>query len=328
MLVAAAAWAQDSNNLTPSATPAAPRLTFDKDGRAHQGDLILPRATYQPDPEYTEGARKAAIEGEVWLSLIVGTDGVPYNVKVVRSLGFGLTDKAIEVVKTWKFEPGTKAGKPIAMQIRVEVAFHLAGSPIGEVVLLNGTTTTGLQPYMDAVFAKIFDRWVKANAPAPVSTESKKREAWVEFAIRRDGQAENIKVAEPSDDASQDSAALKAIAAASPFQPFPAEIQSSDIKLRMQFLWGGGMEIAPPVASVISGKTQQFSVNLGASPKPPVTWAVEGPGCTGSICGTISPDGLYTAPAEVPPTQEVLVSATLQNLNRMSVKSQVVIQKQ
>ena len=89
------------------------------------GGVSAPVATFQPDPEYSEEARKAKYQGEVWLTVVVGTDGRAHDIRVSRSLGLGLDEKAIESVKTWRFEPGKKDGVPVAVQISVEVAFHL-----------------------------------------------------------------------------------------------------------------------------------------------------------------------------------------------------------
>src|ERR1700686_532154 len=89
------------------------------------GGVSAPKATYAPDPEYSEEARKAKYQGTVVLSLIVGADGVPRDIKVARSVGLGLDEKAIETVKTWKFDPGTKDGKPVATYATIEVALHL-----------------------------------------------------------------------------------------------------------------------------------------------------------------------------------------------------------
>jgi len=89
------------------------------------GGVTGPKAIYQPDPEYSEEARKAKYQGTVVLSIIVGADGVPRDIKISKSLGMGLDEKAIETVKTWKFDPGTKDGKPVATYASVEVAFHL-----------------------------------------------------------------------------------------------------------------------------------------------------------------------------------------------------------
>ena len=89
------------------------------------GGVSAPVPTFQPDPEYSEEARKAKYQGDVWLTLVVGTDGKAHDIKVSRSLGLGLDEKAIESVRTWKFDPGKKDGVPVAVQISVDVAFHL-----------------------------------------------------------------------------------------------------------------------------------------------------------------------------------------------------------
>jgi TonB family protein len=89
------------------------------------GGVSAPRALNTPDPEYSEEARKAKYQGTVVLWLIVDQNGRPQQVKVARSLGMGLDQKAIEAVRKWTFEPAMKDGKPVAVQINVEVNFRL-----------------------------------------------------------------------------------------------------------------------------------------------------------------------------------------------------------
>lgn len=89
------------------------------------GGVSAPKVLYQPDPEYSEEARKAKFQGTCVLSLIVGPDGKPRDIRVARSLGLGLDEKAIEAVNQWKFDPAQKDGKPVAVAISVEVYFHL-----------------------------------------------------------------------------------------------------------------------------------------------------------------------------------------------------------
>jgi len=89
------------------------------------GGVSPPRALDTPDPEYSEEARKAKYQGTCVLWLIVGPDGKPRDVKVARALGMGLDEKAIEAVRNWKFAPAMKDGKPVAVQINVEVNFRL-----------------------------------------------------------------------------------------------------------------------------------------------------------------------------------------------------------
>ncbi len=84
-----------------------------------------PVPIFQPEPEFSEEARKAKYQGVCTLGLVVGTDGRPTNIRVLSSLGMGLDEKAIEAVKNWKFEPGKKDGHAVATEIAVEVEFHL-----------------------------------------------------------------------------------------------------------------------------------------------------------------------------------------------------------
>src|SRR6266404_844929 len=89
------------------------------------GGVSAPKAIFAPDPEYSEEARKAKYQGTCAVSLIVGPDGKPRDIRVARSLGLGLDEKAIEAVTQWKFEPAMKDGKPVAVAISVEVDFRL-----------------------------------------------------------------------------------------------------------------------------------------------------------------------------------------------------------
>src|SRR5271168_1439526 len=84
-----------------------------------------PRVIYQTDPEFSEEARKAKYQGTCVLGLIVDANGHPTAIRVINALGMGLDEKAIESVKNWKFEPGKKDGHDVAVEIAVEVDFHL-----------------------------------------------------------------------------------------------------------------------------------------------------------------------------------------------------------
>jgi len=89
------------------------------------GGVSAPRAIFAPDPEYSEEARKAKYQGTCVLWLVVGPDGRTRDIRVARTLGLGLDQQAIEAVKQWKFEPAMKDGKPVAVQVNVEVSFRL-----------------------------------------------------------------------------------------------------------------------------------------------------------------------------------------------------------
>ena len=89
------------------------------------GGVSAPRVSYSPEPEYSDEARRAQYQGTCVLSLIVGPDGFPQDIRVARALGMGLDEKAIEAVKQWRFEPALKNGKPVAVAINLEVEFRL-----------------------------------------------------------------------------------------------------------------------------------------------------------------------------------------------------------
>ncbi len=84
-----------------------------------------PVLIFKKEAEYSEEARKAKYQGTVVLNVTVNEDGTVGNVKVLRSLGLGLDEKAIEAVQHWKFKPGTTNGVPAAMQTAVTVNFQL-----------------------------------------------------------------------------------------------------------------------------------------------------------------------------------------------------------
>jgi TonB family protein len=89
------------------------------------GGVSAPQALATPDPSYTEEARRANKQGTCVLGLIVDAAGHPRDLRVVRGLGLGLDEKAIEAVRQWRFQPALKDGRPVDVQITVEVQFHL-----------------------------------------------------------------------------------------------------------------------------------------------------------------------------------------------------------
>jgi periplasmic protein TonB len=89
------------------------------------GGVSAPRPVYDPDPEYSEQARKAKYQGSVMLWAVIGPDGRPRELRVMRSLGMGLDEKALEAVRKWRFAPAMKDGQAVAVQIHIEVAFRL-----------------------------------------------------------------------------------------------------------------------------------------------------------------------------------------------------------
>jgi TonB family protein len=90
-----------------------------------RGGVSAPILQYKVEPEYTDQARKAHIQGSVLLEIEVGVDGRVHNIQVRQSLGLGLDERAIEAVKQWKFRPGQQDGRPVATIATVDVSFRL-----------------------------------------------------------------------------------------------------------------------------------------------------------------------------------------------------------
>ena len=89
--------------------------------------VSAPAIRYQTRPQYTPEAMRAKIQGVVLLSAVVGRDGTLRDIRVARSLdgAFGLDQQAIACVRQWRFRPGTRQGKPVAVHVTIEVAFNL-----------------------------------------------------------------------------------------------------------------------------------------------------------------------------------------------------------
>ncbi|MBI1786748.1 MAG: energy transducer TonB [Acidobacteria bacterium] len=89
------------------------------------GGVSSPVVLYKIDPEYSEEARKAKYSGTVVLYAEVDASGKTRNLRVVRGIGLGLDEKAIEAVNKWKFKPGLKDGRPVTVACQIEVNFRL-----------------------------------------------------------------------------------------------------------------------------------------------------------------------------------------------------------
>jgi TonB family protein len=89
------------------------------------GGVSAPTLVFKVEPEYSEEARKAKFQGTVVLAVVVDEKGTPKELKVLRPLGLGLDEKAIEAVSKWRFRPGYKDGKAVPVSATIEVNFRL-----------------------------------------------------------------------------------------------------------------------------------------------------------------------------------------------------------
>lgn len=86
---------------------------------------VAPVLIQKVEPDYTEEARRARYQGQVWMRLVIDRSGTPRNIQVVRSLGMGLDEKAVDAVRQWRFRPGMKDGQVVAVRANAEVTFRL-----------------------------------------------------------------------------------------------------------------------------------------------------------------------------------------------------------
>jgi TonB family protein len=107
------------------------RPVYRRDGATEEpishvgGNVIAPRATYTPEPEFSQEARKAKYGGTAVLTLVVDKNGNVSRISVARALGMGLDAEAVNRVKTWRFSPAMRGNEPVAVEMNVEVSFNL-----------------------------------------------------------------------------------------------------------------------------------------------------------------------------------------------------------
>lgn len=106
--------------IPPTPSPAGPPGTM-----WIEGDVLPPKRTYAPRPNYTEEARRARVEGVVILQAVVDAVGEVGYVKVLKGLPEGLTESAVQVVEQWRYEPATLNGEPVSVYINLTVNFSL-----------------------------------------------------------------------------------------------------------------------------------------------------------------------------------------------------------
>jgi protein TonB len=89
------------------------------------GGVSAPQVIYSVEPEFSEEARKAKFAGNVLVNLWVDTNGMPSHVRVIRGVGMGLDEKAREAVMQYRFKPAMENGKPVLVELNIEVNFQI-----------------------------------------------------------------------------------------------------------------------------------------------------------------------------------------------------------
>jgi TonB family protein len=84
-----------------------------------------PRLLREIKADYTDVARRRGIEGDVILEIVVRHDGTVGNVTVLKRLGGGLDERAVQAVRQWRFAPASRHGSPVDVIVEVAVEFKL-----------------------------------------------------------------------------------------------------------------------------------------------------------------------------------------------------------
>jgi TonB family protein len=157
-----------------------------------------PQVLWRSEPVYTEEARRAGVNTAIMVTLVVDENGLPRDLKVVRSAGFGLDEAAIRAIETWRFEPAVKEGKPFPSSTHVEIHFTTLDkahhgqdarlsfglAPDDErPELIAGEMPSNPEPAADAAFRVRFT--VGADGlPKDFQTFESNNLAWTERALR------------------------------------------------------------------------------------------------------------------------------------------------
>lgn len=89
------------------------------------GDVKPPKVIHYVEPAFADTSKEAFVDGVVFLKTTVTPDGVPIDIQVTKGLNAQEDGNAIEAVKQWRFQPGTKGGEPVHVRVTIQIAFHL-----------------------------------------------------------------------------------------------------------------------------------------------------------------------------------------------------------
>jgi len=192
-------------------------------------------------------------------------------------------------------------------------------TPEGAAEVLTDTQGVDFGPYMKRVVEIVKHNWYTLMPPQVYPPILKQGKVSLEFSLLKDGKVNGMKVQTSSDEVALDRAAWESITVSSPFPPLPKEFIGQNVGLRFYYYYNlqptekltdiivlPGQEIR-----LVAGAKQKFSVTVLGATDSTVIWSVSGSGCAAAACGSISADGIYTAPVNVPSPATVAVIATL-----------------
>jgi hypothetical protein len=198
------------------------------------------------------------------------------------------------------------------------------------VAILSDTMGVDFAPYIARIAPIVQRNWVALIRGLVDRPFSKLGKVSIELLILKDGRVDidGITIQASSGDATLDRAARGSIIRSDPFPRLPKEFPGENLRLRFSFLYNLSPDvgISPCVdVRVFAGSTLQFSASGKGISNASVMWSVSGPGCSDSACGTISDDGLYRAPLNIPVPPVVSVRAVPRSGKGVEARSKITI---
>ena len=191
----------------------------------------------------------------------------------------------------------------------------------GGIEILTDTKGVDFSAYTQVVQQMVKRNWYSVIPITAGPPLYKRGKVSIEFAITKNGQVAGLHYVSSSGDVVLDRAAYGGITASNPFPPLPTEFHGQYLELRFTFFYnpsstGSSLSltgISPPRLKVPAGSSVLFVPILNGitdQTKFPISWSVVGQGCAESACGTVSQNGMYTAPLKVPENPIITVKAT------------------
>jgi TonB family protein len=200
--------------------------------------------------------------------------------------------------------------------------------------VLSDTGGADVRSYIDRILPIIKNRWYWR---IPERAKSRVGEAKVAFRIGRDGEISDVRYLLKSGDDILDQAAFRSITESSPLPALSSDYHCQDLSLAIHFLYNMGtgsqnrtptnlipcvktritlvgnvgIAISPSTATLETGATQKFVATIKGLEGAAIQWSLSGSGCSADDCGSISPEGLYTAPLRVSGERQLMVQATV-----------------
>jgi len=237
--------------------------------------------------------------------------------------------------------PSSTEGKapPAANSSKTDTAPTNPPNTQGPIDVLTDTKGFNISPYLQGVVATVRQHWYAVVPESARPPERKKGQVLIRFHILKDGSVTEMRTVGSSGDAVLDQAAYSGISSSSPFKRLPKEFACDYVSLQFRFYYNPtaddikgspgaheffpcvtssvhmigelGIRVLPAAAELVAGGKQQFSAMVTGTENLKVSWSVKGPGCEASDCGSISDDGLYTAPSIIPDPPKVTVTGIL-----------------